>query len=71
MRHYIARSFGMTLWLRAKGFKALGAEQAREGVGLVYLFDREEGIDAAVQDFHAVKDELNAMSTAARVPVVR
>ena len=69
-RYFIARSFGMALWLDARGFRPLGAEQARDGSGIVYLFDRA-GIDAVIQEFHEAKDRLNRMSTDARTPVVR
>jgi hypothetical protein len=58
-------SFAVALWLDAKGFKPLGAEMARDGSGVIYLFDRE-GIDAVLPEFHATKDKLNAMSTSAR-----
>lgn len=66
-RYYYARSYAVALWLAARGFEPLGAEMARDGSAILFVFDRD-GIDAVLPLFHATKDKLNAMSTAARVP---
>jgi len=69
-RFYYARSYAVALWLTARGFEPLGAEMARDGSAVLFLFERD-GIDAVLPEFHLTKDKLNRMSTAARVPVVR
>ena len=64
-RLLLIRSYAAALWLVAKNFRPQNAEMAKDGSGgVVFTFPR--AALGALNEFYAVKDELNAMSLVAR-----
>ena len=64
-RLLFVRSYAAALWLVAKNFRPLDAEMAKDGSGGV-VFTFPQAAQDALNEFYAVKDELNAMSLVAR-----
>jgi hypothetical protein len=64
-RYFYARNFAVAIWLDGRGFRPLSAEMARDGSGVIFLFDRA-GIDEVIGEFYEAKTRLNDLSTGAR-----
>lgn len=62
---YFCRAYALALYLCARGLEPLRAELANDASAVLFVFRRDE-VEPLIQTFHALKDKLNDLSTAAR-----